>query len=139
MHRRLFGISVLAVVFDALLPDKDKELVVDYASKVPGLYRTIVIVPPGVLHGLGVDNLIGGNDAEQWVWDTKRAWVLPDGRLEVERFVLQLTTNPKWRGFHFRTVAEDGELKTFTHTVDRWVVRSLDQMGNTIGERCSPH
>ena len=135
MHRRLFGISVLAAVFDSLLPDdKGKRLVVDYESKNPDLYRSIVIVRAGDLHGLGVGDLVG--DDAKIVWDVKRAWVLPDGRLEVERYALRMSTNPKWPNMAFRTVDERGNPQTFTDILGRWRVRTVDQMGNTVRE-CS--
>lgn len=102
--------------------EPSKRLVLDYESKDPNLYRVLVVTDQIAPDGFAIQDRVTGGVA---CLDVKRAWILSDGRLELERYALK-----EGRGDQ-PTLTVTG---TYTMYLDSWTVRTVDNMGNTIKE-----
>ncbi len=134
MDRRLFLASTFATAVDLITPkESEKELVLDYLSKDPNLFRVLVLDPKGEA------NMFVSKEQPDGVlyahFDVKRAWVLPDGRLELERYVL-IPDAKAMCGVRCPKLP-NGECETRTAFLDEWTVRWVDNMGHTVKERHS--
>lgn len=131
MDRRLFLLSTAATLIGR---PTDPELVVDYESKNPDLYRTVAYDGKEVAHmpPAGISDKTLPNFT---YYDVKKAWVLPDGRLKMERYKIAWTSDgSKHKIVNLeRDVA--GEPKTHVTILTDWRLVTVDANGHTIRER----
>jgi hypothetical protein len=70
-----------------------------------------------------------GNPGGFMYLDVKRAWVLSDGKLELERYDILADSSTRRDA--------DGNMIFRTTVLDRWTVRNLNKLGQTVNERYS--
>lgn len=135
MDRREFFSAALVPLLP--VPAPAKELVLDYHSKDPALYRTIVCIPSDKPTPDYLDHLRGW----EMLLEAKHAWLLPDGRIEVERYCI--TKGVDGQGRTTFTIKEAQLLTggwapaTETLFLDKWRLVTVDSMGHTVRERYS--
>lgn len=133
MDRRLFLASMFATGVDLILPP-EKQLILDYTSTKNAIHRGVVVTDR--IDGSDLCLCPDHQDPKRiMVMDAKRAWILPDGRLEVERYALEEC--PVSPGKFTCERRPDGEPKMYTTILDEWTFRKLNKNGETVYERHS--
>lgn len=137
MNRRLFLGAVAGLVVEQCIPETEypsvpakKELVLDYLSTKNNLHRGLVLtdeVKPSTY-----SQIDGCGSGLVMLLCAKRAWVLPDGCLEVEHFSMVENSD---KVECYKDIV--GGVLTYTIILKNWVLRSLDITGQTVSERRS--
>ncbi len=129
MDRRSFLATTFASI---IIPKCDgKELVLDYTDTSGDIHRGVVVTSE---IGIGPCVCEDHYYSKVMVLDAKRAWILPDGRMEVERFMLDGTIGKLTCGC---VRDKNGEVKTYTTILNEWVFRKISKDGWKVYERHS--
>ena len=144
MNRRSFLAVAVASLTGLIWPSRSKalpkELVLDYANRTdPLLFRSVILTDefrPN-RHGLAPTP----QSHYTSVLDAQCAWVLPDGRLEVERYVLldkpstiyidDRKVECPWSA----QVESSGEVATRKTILTRWAIHSMDARHDVVARR----